>query len=39
MGVGVLGAALSAGEGPETAYRYYGYDDSYLNTKADKKKA
>jgi len=39
MGVRVLGAALNAVEGPETAYGYYGYYYSYYKTKDEKKKA
>ncbi|HZE99104.1 MAG TPA: polysaccharide biosynthesis tyrosine autokinase, partial [Planctomycetota bacterium] len=36
MGVRVLGAALNAVEGPETAYGYYGYYYSYYKTRDDK---
>ena len=41
MGIRVLGAALNAVEGPETAYGYYGYYYSYYKTrdKDEKKKA
>ena len=40
MGVRVLGAALNAVEGPETAYGYYGYYYSYYKTRdKDEKKA
>ena len=39
MGVRVLGAALNAVEGPETAYGYYGYYYSYYKTRdKDEKK-
>src|SRR5579862_7066626 len=39
MGVRVLGAALNAVEGPESAYGYYGYYYSYYKTRDDKNKA
>ena len=40
MGIRVLGAALNAVEGPETAYGYYGYYYSYYKTRdKDEKKA
>ena len=39
MGVRVLGAALNAVEGPETAYGYYGYYYSYYKPREEEKKA
>ena len=39
MGVRVLGAALNAVEGPESAYGYYGYYYSYYKPREDKKEA
>jgi capsular exopolysaccharide synthesis family protein len=39
MGVRVLGAALNAVEGPESAYGYYGYYYSYYQTREEKTKA
>lgn len=37
MGVRVLGAALNAVEGPETAYGYYGYYYSYYKPREEQK--
>jgi capsular exopolysaccharide synthesis family protein len=37
MGVRILGAALNAVEGPESAYGYYGYYYSYYKPRDDKK--
>jgi hypothetical protein len=39
MGVRVLGAALNAVEGPESAYGYYGYYYSYYKPREDKAQA
>jgi hypothetical protein len=39
MGVRVLGAALNAVEGPETAYGYYGYYYSYYKPREGDQKA
>jgi Mrp family chromosome partitioning ATPase len=39
MGVRVLGAALNAVEGPESAYGYYGYYYSYYKPHEDTKEA
>jgi capsular exopolysaccharide synthesis family protein len=39
MGVRILGAALNAVEGPESAYGYYGYYYSYYKPRDDAKKS